>query len=124
MAFNIDNFCISTGRLVSDPKFFVNRDGSRKVRFTVAIQNNFKNANGERDAQFLPLEAFIPANVTASVYDLIHKGDKVTAEYAIYNNNYVDTDGIQHYDLILRVDSLKMQESKAVTQARREDGAA
>lgn len=124
MAFNLDNFCIATGRLTTDPKFFVNRDGSRKVMFTVAVQNNYRNSNGEKDSQFLPLEAFIPSDVTSSIYDLIHKGDKISAHYAIYNNNYIDADGVQHYDLSLRVDSLKMQESKAVTQARHAEGVA
>ena len=43
-------------------------------------------------------------------------------EYSVLNNNYTDRSGEAHYDIVLRIDSVKLQESKAVTTARREAG--
>lgn len=48
---NIRNYGIVTGRLTRDPQVFENRDGSRKIKFTVAAQNHFTNGQGEYDSQ-------------------------------------------------------------------------
>ena len=56
---NMRDFGIVTGRLTRDPDFHDNRDGSRKVRFTVAAQNHFTDKDGKRGSQFIPLEAFL-----------------------------------------------------------------
>ena len=116
---NINNYGIVTGRLSQDVTFFTNRDGSRKARFTVASTNAYKNADGTRSAQFVPLEAFIPADSKSSIYDLLAKGMLVSVQYTVLNNNYTDRDGTPHYDLVLQSETVRLQESKAVTDARR-----
>lgn len=118
--FNIDNFGLASGRLTQDPKVFVNGDNSRRVLITLATSNAYKDRDGNRGAQFVPLEAFIPANQPSSVYDLMGKGDKISVEYSVLNNNWTDKTGQDHYDVVLRIDSVKLQESKTVTSARRE----
>ena len=118
--FNNDNFGICVGRLLQDPKVFVNRDNSRRVFLNIACSDTYKQKDGTRGAQFIPLEAFVPANQPSSVYDLMGKGDKISVEYSVVNNNYTDRDGNDHYDIVLLIDSVKLQESKTVTSARRE----
>ena len=119
--FNLDNYGITSGRLVSDPQIYDNADGSKKVRITVAATNNYRNRDGSRTSQFLPLEDFIPARRARKgngVYDLMHQGDKVTVQYTVKNNNYTKENGEQVYDIVLHIDSVRLDETKAITEAR------
>ena len=50
---NIRNYGVATGRLTRDVTVFTNKDGSRKIKFTVAAQNHFTNGQGEYDSQAL-----------------------------------------------------------------------
>ena len=120
--FNLDNFGVCTGRITS-MKTFVNADNSKTVHFTVATQNNFTAQDGTRGSQFLPFTDFISANTKSSIYDLLGKGDKVSVEYAVFNNNYIDNDGVQHYDLSFRVDTIKFAESRAARERRHANAA-
>lgn len=116
---NIRNYGIVTGRLTRDPVFYDNKDGSRKVRFTVAAQNHFANEKWERGSQFIPLEAFIPAKQNGNgAYDYLDSGDLVSCSYTLQNNNYKDKHGEMVYGIILLVDSIALLETKVSKEAR------
>ena len=129
---NVNNNFQLTGRLTQDPKVFDNADGSRKVRFTLAVKDNFqsKQADGTmvRGSQFIPVEVFRSAEQVQKsglgVYGLAHKGDLVTVTGQMQNNNYTGSDGVEHYEVVNRVENVELMESKSVTDARREDRAA
>ena len=87
--FNLDNYGTVTGRLVVK-KEFINRDGSRRIIITVAAQDAHRNRSGEKGTQFIPLTAFVPAGRSKTIFDNIHKGDKVSVAYSLRNNNYTD----------------------------------
>lgn len=55
-----------TGRLAKDPKVFNNDDGSKKVLFTIMVDRNYKNGAGEREADAVPVEAFVSARIEGS----------------------------------------------------------
>ena len=88
--FNLNNYGVATGRLTADPFVYQNTDGSQKVRITLATNDNYKNADGKRSTQFLPFEAFIPADRNPGVCTMIHSGDKISIAYTVKNNNYRD----------------------------------
>ena len=120
---NMNNYAILRGRLVSDPAVFANKDGSSKVKFTVACENNYKGKDGKRDSQMIPGEAFTK-DYAKSPFSKIHKGDKVSLECSLRNNNYVDKDGKQVYSTIVFVENIQFEESKSVTEARAAENAA
>lgn len=120
---NMNNYAILRGRLVSDPAVFANKDGSSKVKFTVACENNYKGKDGKRDSQMIPVEAFTK-DYAKSPFSMIHKGDKVSLECSLRNNNYVDKDGKQVYSTIVFVENIQFEESKSVTEARAAENAA
>mgnify|MGYP001075899896 CR=1 FL=1 len=116
---NIRNYGVVTGRLTRDPKFYDNHDGSRKVKFTVAAQNHYADGEGNRNSQFIPLEAFIPARQNGNgAYDYLDGGDLVSCSYTVQNNNYKNKNGEMVYDLVLLVDSIALLESKISKEAR------
>ena len=109
---NTSNFGILKGRLADEVKVFDNKDGSRKIMFKLAVNDNFKGKNGERKTHFIPLETIISkAKDTNGVYDYINKGDKVTVQYSIRNNNY-EKDGVMHYGITLFAESVNLEETK------------
>lgn len=120
---NMNNFAVLRGRLTADPAVFANKDGSSKVKFTIAAENNYKNKDGKREAQMIPVEAFTK-DFAKSPFASIHKGDKVSLECSLRNNNYTDKDGKQVYSTIVFVESIQFEESKSVTEARAAENAA
>lgn len=120
--FNIENHGIISGRLTAEPFIFDNSDGSRKIRINLASPNNYRNKDGSRGAQFIPLESFLPARRARKgngVFDLMHIGDKITVSYTVKNNNYTDSaTGQPVYGLVLQIETVKLDESKATTAAR------
>lgn len=131
MAFNIDNNLNLTGRVESQDMskgLFKNKDGSRKLRFTLAVQDNYNTKDGQPSKQDIPVEAFIPASMVKTdengvesygIYSTVRTGDLISIAGHIMDNNYADADGKMVYGgILVRIDSLKHRESKSVSEAR------
>lgn len=106
------------GRLASDPRLFENKDGSRTVRLTVLVDQDFTDRNGERGTDAVPVERFIPTDRGNGVFDMIHQGDLVQVSYRATVDSYVDRDGERRYVTKLIVADVQMLESRKVTTAR------
>ena len=52
------NKVIIIGNLTKDPELTTTTNGVNFCRFTVAVQRNFTSADGEREADFLPVIAW------------------------------------------------------------------
>lgn len=116
---NPGNFALTIGRLTDDIRVFANKDGSRKIRFTLASEDNHKDRAGNRGTQFIPVEAFVSkTNTDNGIFDRIHKGDLIEAICTVKNNNYVDAQGVTQYQIVLFCENIKLLESKTVTDAR------
>lgn len=131
MAFNIDNNLNLTGRIETRDLaagIFKNNDGSRKIKFTLAVTDNFKKKDGSASKQDIPVEAFIPANAVKKdangvesygIYSTLRTGDLVSIAGHLEDNNYMGRDGKMIYGgLIVRIDVLKHREPKTVSDAR------
>lgn len=116
---NIRNYGIVTGRLVRDPKIYNNREGSRKVLFTVAVLDNYKSKDGHYHSQFVSLEAFVPGKQKDNgVYGYINSGDLIICSYTVQSNVYTNKDGNTVYGQVLMVNDVALLESKATKEAR------
>ena len=113
---NLRNSCKFVGRLSKDPKVITNKDGSKKVLITIACENNYKT-KGERKAQFVPVQAFVSADKTNTVYDYMHSGDLIAVSCEFRNNDY-EKDGEMVYTMVMAIQTVDLLESKAVTTAR------
>lgn len=120
---NINNFGILRGRLVADAAVFANSDGSSKVKFSLACENNYKDKDGKRGVQIIPVETYTK-DYAKSPFAKIGKGDKVSVEISIRQNNYTDKNGKDVYGIVIFVESIQFEESKSVTEARRAANAA
>lgn len=111
---NPRNFGIVIGHLGRDPKIFNNRDGSKKVLMSLAVRQNYKNAEGKRGTDWVDLEAFIPASAKNSngVYALLKTGTMIEVAFTVVTNTYVDSKGENQRKQVLRVTNIELLSSR------------
>ena len=121
---NVRNFGVVEGRLTREPAVFTNKDGSKKIKLTLAVQDNFKSKDADgkpvKNSQFVQLDAYLPAARAKgnTVYDLINKGDMIGVQYSVRSNVYVTEGGETVYGQVLQVESVDLKETKATVAAR------
>ena len=89
------NRVILTARLANDPEAYTTQGGVSRSTFRVAVQRNFRNANGEREADFLTIVAWRQAADFCNKY--LKKGSKVAIEGSIQPRSYDAQDGSKRY---------------------------
>lgn len=122
---NSANLVNITGRLTRNPVFFPNKDGSQKVKATIAVQDNFRSgADKTRKSQFIAVEQFLPVKMGTGAWANVTKGSQVQILGHLESNNYEKDGKMVYGGLILAVDSVSYLETKAETEARRNAQAA
>ena len=115
---NMSNFGICEGRITKKPVAMDNKDGSKKVFVTLAVQDNFASGKDkERKTQFLNLEGFVPKDRQSSVYEKLEVGDKVAIQYRVETPSY-EKDGQTIYKTALVIENIQFKESMAEKTAR------
>lgn len=115
------NKAILVGRLTRDPELRSTATGVSVVNFTVAIQRKFKDANGERQSDFINCVAF---NRTADfVKTYFTKGNLISCDGYIQTRTWDDNDGKRHFVTEVVVNDAGFVESKRDSAPRKEDDA-
>jgi single-strand DNA-binding protein len=71
------NNVLLTGYLTRDAELIDYNTGSRKaIKFTLAVDRNFKNANGEREVDFVPVVYF--TNHSHKLMEYLTKGKLIS----------------------------------------------
>lgn len=99
------------GRVSKELFIRENKDGSKKVYMSVAVNNPYKNKDGKREAEFIQVEGFIKAGAEKTVYDFIKKGLLISVEYTLHSVSYKDAKGETEYKQIARVANIQLLES-------------
>lgn len=89
------NKIILIGRLVRDPELRYTQNSIPTASFTLAVNRNFKNANGEYDADFIPIVAWRGLAETLSKH--LKKGARVAVSGRIQTRSYDGNDGQKRY---------------------------
>ena len=108
------------GRLVSDPVYFNNKNGSQTVKFTVAAQRTVKDANGAYGTDFIPVQGYIADPAQRGVYSYLSKGRQIIVEghmssFAIPSKT---EPGKTEYGVNHNIDGIQLVDSKTVAAAR------
>jgi len=89
------NKVILIGRLTRDPEMRTTTTGNATTSFTVAVNRNFTNQQGERDADFINCVAWRKQAENIAKY--CTKGSQVAVEGRIQVRNYDAQDGTKRY---------------------------
>lgn len=89
------NKAILIGRLTRDPELRTTPTGRNVCQFSIAVNRNFTNANGEREADFINCVVWDKQAENLSKYQ--HKGNQIAVEGRIQTRNYDDKDGKKVY---------------------------
>ena len=89
------NKIILVGRLTKDPEVRSTSTGTTTVSFTVAVNRNFKNKDGNYDADFLPCVAF--RSTADFISKFFKKGNMICLDGRVQTRNYDAQDGTKRY---------------------------
>lgn len=89
------NKVILVGRLTRDPEIRSFSNGGQIANFTLAVNRNFRNREGQIDADFLPIVVSGKQVETISKY--VNKGTQLAVEGRIQTRSYDAQDGSKRY---------------------------
>ena len=104
------NRAILTGRLTRDPELRYTTSGTAVVQATIAVDRQFKNQQGEREADFINL--VIWRKTAENFADFTHKGSLVGIDGRIQTRTYENKQGQRVYVTEINVDSFSLLEPR------------
>ena len=99
------NKVVLVGRLTRDPEVRTNSSGVSSARFTVAVNRNYKNRDGQYDADFVSCVAF--RNTAEFIGKFFKKGSMIGLEGRIQTGSYDAQDGTKRYTTDVAVDNVE-----------------
>lgn len=99
------NKVILIGHLANDPEPHTTQSGISRSSFRITIQRRYANANGEREADFLPVVAWRAAADFCNKY--LSKGRLISIEGSIQTRSYAAQDGSKRYVTEIIADSVE-----------------
>lgn len=106
MFLNIENNCQFSGRLVRDPLVYEKDGKVSVVKITIANNNNYINANGDKVESSTFFECVIFGKAASYWAARVEKGDYVTIQAEFANTTY-EKDGKTLYGYQFKVNSMK-----------------
>lgn len=104
------NRAILTGRLTRDPELRYTTSGTAVVQATIAVDRQFKNQQGEREADFINLVIWRKA--AENFANFTHKGSLIGIDGRIQTRTYENKQGQRVYVTEINVDSFSLLEPR------------
>lgn len=104
------NRVVLVGRLTKDPEFRTTPNGVSIANFTLAINRNFTNAQGERDCDFINCVVF--RKQAENVNNYLSKGQLAGVDGRIQSRSYENKEGNRVFVTEVVCDSVQFLEPK------------
>lgn len=105
------NKVVLVGRLTRDPDTkTIDENGKVVTRFTLAVNRRFKNAGGEREADFIPIVLWGRRAEIVSEY--MTKGRMISISGRLQTRSYEDKDGNRKYVTEVVADDFQFVDSR------------
>ena len=104
------NKAIITGRLTTNPELKTTTSGVSVTQFSLAVQRNFKNGNGEYDTDFINVVSWRKQAEFVSNY--FGKGQLITVVGSLQSRSYEDKEGNKRNILEVVAEEVLFAESK------------
>ena len=114
------NKAVLIGRLTKDPEMRYTQSGTAALNFILAVNRNFKNADGNYDADFIPVVAWKGLAETLGRY--LKKGARVAVSGRIQTRSYDGQDGQRRYITEIAADNATLIDFDSRTKTADDDG--
>ncbi|MBS0955890.1 single-stranded DNA-binding protein [Lactiplantibacillus plantarum] len=108
------NRSVLVGRLTRDPELRYTNGGAAVATFTIAVNRQFTNQNGEREADFI--NCVIWRKAAENFTNFTHKGSLIGIDGHIQTRNYENQQGNRIYVTEVVVDNFSLLESRAESE--------
>lgn len=102
------------GRLVKDPEVKLTSNQTKFCSFTIAVDRRFKDANGQRQADFISCVAW--KQTAEFIQKYFHKGNRIGICGSIQTRNYEDQNGQKHFITEVLAEEVEFVESQQEVQ--------
>lgn len=117
------NICVFIGRLAKNPEITTLPSGKERTRFSIAVDRDYKNEDGTRTTDWHNVVIWGSANYIRKTH--LGQGDKVCVSGRMENNEWIDSDGVQHREKVLNCTKIELvQKKRSDKDAAAEDTAA
>ncbi|MBE6144586.1 MAG: single-stranded DNA-binding protein [Firmicutes bacterium] len=104
------------GRLTAKPELRYTNSNLPYTRFSLAVNRNFSNAQGQRETDFISIMVW--RKQAENICNYLDKGSLVSVEGRIQTGSYDAQDGSKRYTTDVVADNVQFLESKGQSQAR------
>jgi len=104
------NKVMLVGRLTAKPELRYTSSNTAMVRFSVAVNRPFTNAEGKREADFINVVAWRKQAETISKF--FDKGSLISIEGRLQNGSYDDKDGNKRYTMDVVLENFEFVEGR------------
>ena len=108
------NKVVLIGRLTRDTEVRTMSSGIKVANFTLAVDRSFKSANGEREADFIPIVVWRKTAELCEKY--LSKGRMVGVIGRLQTRNYEGNDGVRRYVTEVVADEVQFLDSAGRNQ--------
>ena len=105
------------GRLTKDPELRYTSQGIAVATFTLAVQRNYSDNNGERQTDFIQCISW--RKLAETIANHLVKGSLIACEGRIQTRNYENQQGQRVYVTEVVVNEVQFLESKEQMQSRK-----
>lgn len=102
------------GRLTKEPEIKLTSNQTQFCNFTIAVDRRFKDANGQRQADFINCVAWKQTAVFIQKY--FHKGNRIGVVGSIQTRSFDDQNGQKRFVTEVIVDEAEFVESQTTSQ--------
>ena len=110
------NRVVLVGRLTRDPELRYTANGAAVASFTVAVNRQFTNSQGEREADFV--NCVIWRKAAENFANFTNKGSLVGIDGRLQTRNYENQQGQRVYVTEVVVDNFSLLESRSESEKR------
>ncbi|EGQ3856916.1 single-stranded DNA-binding protein [Staphylococcus pseudintermedius] len=109
------NRVVLVGRLTKDPEFRTTQSGVEVATFTLAVNRNYKNKNGEQQTDFINCIVF--RKQAENVNNYLNKGNLAGVDGRLQSRSYENQEGRRIFVTEVVCDSVQFLESKNNNQS-------
>ncbi len=110
------NRVVLIGRLTGKPELRYTGSNLPYTRFSIAVNRNYSNAQGQRETDFINIVAW--RKQAENVCNFLNKGSLISVDGRIQTGSYDDKDGNKRYTTEVVADTVQFLETRAQSQNR------